>query len=639
MRRFLAALIAAILSAAVANADERILLFESDITINPDATLDVVETIRVDAEGQQIRRGIFRDFPLRAEDANGREVLVGFDVLEVTRNGEPEPYAVERANRAARVRIGQAEVWLTPGVHTYQITYRTDRQLRFFDDYDELFWNVTGNAWAFPIDVARATVHLPGDARAEDVVFFSGAFGARDQNARASLSDGGRTASFETTEPLRAYEGLTVGVKFPKGFVAEPPATEYFFRDYAGEFIAIVGAFGVLGFFIWAWNRVGRDPPKEIVVPRWDLPDGVSPALTNYIENRGISGRGFTALSAAVLNLGVNGFFDLDNQDGTLTIRRTDKPRYDVDLPVGERALIQQVAANGGRLTINKANGKKVQTMGSRFSGALEKEHRSVFYRSNSGYLTFGVVASAAVAIAALAMSGIDADAVVPLIFISFIGILLTAFAVTTGRKTGGGFASKFRLVIFFFVGATVFVNIGANFSALLFPALDQTVLIGALATLLMINVLFAFLMGAPTPLGQKRSAEIAGLKRYLTVAEEDRMNMLGSPEMSPQHYETLLPYAVALGVEKPWSNAFQKWLTAAAAAGVATAVAYHGPRWYRGDSFSGNSIGDSLGSLAGDLSSSMTSSLPAPKSSSSGFSSSGGFSGGGGGGGGGGGW
>jgi hypothetical protein len=85
-----------------------------------------------------------------------------------------------------------------------------------------------------------------------------------------------------------------------------------------------------------------------------------------------------------------------------------------------------------------------------------------------------------------------------------------------------------------------------------------------ALATLLMVNILFYFLMGAPTQIGRRRMDEIEGLRTYLKVAEADRLNMTGVPEMSPQHYETLLPYAIALGVEKPWSKSFQKWLAAA---------------------------------------------------------------------------
>ncbi|MCP5093248.1 MAG: DUF2207 domain-containing protein, partial [Gammaproteobacteria bacterium] len=151
------------------------------------------------------------------------------------------------------------------------------------------------------------------------------------------------------------------------------------------------------------------------------------------------------------------------------------------------------------------------------------------------------------------------------------------------------------------------------------------------------LNALFFFLMGAPTQLGREKMDVIAGLKTYLVLAEKDRMNMAGAPQMSPEHYETLLPYAVALGVEKPWSDAFQAWLLTAAAAGIA--AAHYSPGWYHGR-LNTNNIGDTFGEMANNIESSFTAALPAPTSSSSGFSSSGGgSSGGGGGGGGGGGW
>jgi hypothetical protein len=65
-----------------------------------------------------------------------------------------------------------------------------------------------------------------------------------------------------------------------------------------------------------------------------------------------------------------------------------------------------------------------------------------------------------------------------------------------------------------------------------------------------LLNMLYVFIMGAPTPLGSKMMDGIDGLRQYLTLAEKDRMNMAGAPAMSPQHFEKLLPYAVALGVE-----------------------------------------------------------------------------------------
>src|SRR5690606_3223898 len=134
------------------------------------------------------------------------------------------------------------------------------------------------------------------------------------------------------------------------------------------------------------------------------------------------------------------------------------------------------------------------------------------------------------------------------------------------------------------------------------------------------------FLMGAPTPLGRKMMDGIEGLRTYLTLAEKDRLNMAGAPTMSPQHFETLLPYAVALGVEKPWSRTFETWLATAAAG---TAAAAYAPGWYSGSD--PGRFGDRIGNFSSSMASTIASTIPTPtaSTSSSGFSTGGGFSGG----------
>ena len=64
------------------------------------------------------------------------------------------------------------------------------------------------------------------------------------------------------------------------------------------------------------------DPPEEIMVPRWDVPEGVSPALVNYIDKKGISGRGWTAISSAALSLAVKGIIIIEDQDGETQLQR-----------------------------------------------------------------------------------------------------------------------------------------------------------------------------------------------------------------------------------------------------------------------------------------------------------------------------
>lgn len=143
------------------NAGDHILSYHSDIVVNQDTTLSVVETIVVDVRGGDISHGIFRDFPRVYKDKYGLMRKRGFEVISVTLNNGPVEYAVEKLKRGSRVKVGSANVWLTPREYTYRIAYRTTRQLGYFDDYDELYWNVTGNGWKFPIRKVTATVTLP----------------------------------------------------------------------------------------------------------------------------------------------------------------------------------------------------------------------------------------------------------------------------------------------------------------------------------------------------------------------------------------------------------------------------------------------------------------------------------------------
>jgi hypothetical protein len=164
MRRLLALLVVVLSLATPALAEERIRSFVSEVTVNADASIDVTETITINSEGRQINHGIFRDFPTTYTDGHGQRVIVGFDVTGVTRDGRPEPYVLESLSNGVRIKIGDKDVWLENAPHRYEIRYRTTRQIGFFEKFDELYWNVTGNGWDFPIDRARVTITLPPGA-------------------------------------------------------------------------------------------------------------------------------------------------------------------------------------------------------------------------------------------------------------------------------------------------------------------------------------------------------------------------------------------------------------------------------------------------------------------------------------------
>ena len=158
MRALLFSLVLLLAASGEVAAAERITSFLSEVTIGADSALTVKETIAVVSEGDEIKRGIQRDFPTKYKDDKGLDYVVGFEVLKVKRDGHDEPYTVMSISNGKRIRIGSADVFLDDGPHVYEITYRTTGQLGYFKDYDELYWNVTGNSWTFPIEIGRAHV-------------------------------------------------------------------------------------------------------------------------------------------------------------------------------------------------------------------------------------------------------------------------------------------------------------------------------------------------------------------------------------------------------------------------------------------------------------------------------------------------
>lgn len=396
MRRLLALLL---LLATAAGAQERIVEFAADIAIGTDGVLTVTETIVVQAEGQQIRRGILRDFPTEYRDRAGNKVRVPFDVLAVRRNGAAENYAVESLDNGVRLRIGNADVLLPHGPHTYTIAYRTARQLGFFAGHDELYWNVTGNGWTLAIDRARASVTLPRPVPATQLAAegYTGLQGARGADYRAQVDDG--LGRYQTTRRLAPREGLTVALTFPKGVVSPPSAAmrvRWFLRDNAGAGAALAGLLLVSGFLYWRWHRVGRDPRAGPRFPRYEAPKGLGPAAVRFVDRMGADPPCF---AAALLGLGARGYLTIDQDGEGFTITRTGRS---VPFGPGEQAMAEKLFGGGRTVRIEKKYDADVAAAQALLAEALEREYQGELFKRNRAPLVLGFAAAAATVAAAV---------------------------------------------------------------------------------------------------------------------------------------------------------------------------------------------------------------------------------------------
>jgi uncharacterized membrane protein YgcG len=633
MRVLLTALVLLVLSAAApATAFEMIRSYVQRVEVGRDDRLAVTETITVDAEGSRIRRGIYRDFPTVFEDANGVRRQVGFSVLGVTRDGAEEPWRTERMGDTVRIWIGDADVFLSPGRYRYEIRYETTRQLRRFDDHDELFWNVTGNEWEFVIGQVEATVVLPTDVRIDRAYAYTGLYGDRGSDYRMDMGADGRSVTFTTTRMLQPREGLSVVVEMPAGTVLPPDRLDSLrnlWLDNQSAIIAGGGLAAVLLYYLVAWWRVGRDPERGTVIPLFEAPDGISAPLAQYIHERGLTNNGFTAMSAAWIALAVRGLVKLDGADKDLSIRRTAQAAP-ADLPRSERALLDWLDRRGGFAVINKHIGPAIQKLAGDFRAAVMAEKRAPYFHLNAAWLVLGVFASVATVVAVGVLSatgGQDIGSIVPMLFgLVFGGVVLGASGRLWKRR---GILVRIAAVVAGITGVAMLALTAWAVVPVARSAGTSPWFLAAMAGLVVTNGVFFALLPAATSVGRRIMDGIEGLILYMTVAEEKRLNMAGMPPVTPSRYETLLPYAVALGVEQPWTEALDSHLARAAATEADYSPAWYTGRWDRHDH---RAFASGLGAMAG----SFQSSVPAPKSSSSGRS---GGSGGGGGGGGGGGW
>ena len=570
MRAFLVC--ASLLFAIAAGAQERILNYDVTIDVQKNADLIVTENITVNSEGRSIRRGIFRDLPRYKLD-EGDTIPYQYKILSITKNGEREPFENSTNGNAKRLRIGDADVFLENGEYTYEITYRVKNEIRYGDTADELYWNVTGNYWNFPIERARAVVNFPSGTTPDAVQEINGYAGVLGRkNVPTQVSERFDPMVIDVVGAMQPREGLTLSVLFDKG-VIDPPTTAdktllWWFKNGALFFLSF-SFVGLFAYYYRAWNKVGRDPDKLPVYPRYAPPEGYSAAAVSHITHK------FVAVSAAplistLMSLAVKGAVHIESQKKSTTLNYLRKADLSAQLLADEEFLLQRLFKKKDQMNLEGKYNSDFTSAHMAFNRRIIKNYSNDYFRWNAGHTVLGL------------------------------GLSVAAFVLAVSQVYG---AWKTGFVIIF-------------------------------GALILMNLIFMFLMPAPTQKGAQVTSEIEGFKLYLKTAESKRFakdiseNVAKAPPtMTQELYERYLPYAVALDVEKPWSKYFEKMLPQEAKA--------YDPGWGQIHTARGGASRFAK-TLNSNLSSGVSSSLPQSSSSGGGG---GGSSGGGGGGGGGGGW
>ena len=290
---------------------EEIKNFQSEIYIQKDGTILVEENIEYDF-GSALRHGIYRDIPYRYSSGLSK-YSVRLDVEDVTNSsGEPYIYQVSKSGGWANIRIGDPDRKIT-GTHNYRIRYTVSGAIGFFEDHDELYWNITGDEWRVPILSSGANIYFYEEiAEGVKAACYTGAYGSTEQNCSFDITDKG--VSFKSTTPLNGGEGLTVVVGMPKGIIEEPSSATkalWFLYDnwaFSLPFIVLIAMFNF-------WRTKGKDPDTGgVIAVKYEPPENLSPAEAGTLIDEQAN---MLDITSTVIDLAVRGYLKIEEEKST----------------------------------------------------------------------------------------------------------------------------------------------------------------------------------------------------------------------------------------------------------------------------------------------------------------------------------
>lgn len=609
---------------------EGILFFHSEIYLNKRNVLKVTEVIKVEARGININRGIYRVLPENRSKSNPLK-NVSYEIVSVKKDGVAEPYHIKNENGNTVIYIGDKNTYLPPGQYLYELQYVTANHVGFFNAYDELYWNVTGNEWSFRIDSASAIIHLPPEAKILQHACYTGYTGSTSNNCTVQqIAD---TVIMWAAKYLNANEGLTVAVGFEKNVITPPPPPGYWQENGLLFFAAIAVALLLLYYFI-TWYKHGRDPDAPTIIPLFDAPNNVSPAVMGYVNDEHFRNE---LITSSIINLAIKGYLKINEtvDDGLFGLFKTTQysltklKKADNALPAEEKILLNNLFGSSNELALTGSYDSKIRDATNAFTASIDQQYKAFVSKGNNRKRVIIPTLFLIVAILTVAVFDfifIDRD--LPLLVIAAIGT-----AVLFSISIALGYMYKRHLVLMWVVALLEMTLLICLAYYLLYETdeyLENNLL--ALAILLLtgaVSVMFyAYLIRKPSIEKIKLQSEIKGLAMYLSAAEEDRLKFFNPPKLTPEVFEKFLPYAMVLGVDEIWGKTFDNLLKNASVENASYKSTWH----------SGRNLSDAMfsNSLNASLTSSIKSASTPPSSSGSGG---GGSSGGGGGGGGGGGW
>jgi uncharacterized membrane protein len=564
------ALLLCLVLIAPASADWHIARFDTQISVAQDGVIDVTERLNLVFVGSY--RGIHRDIPIEYPGPHGSNYTLFLEVIGVTDGAFPLKYESTTLNGYRHLTIYIPNAVNT--TRTVEIHYTVTNAVRWFEDHDELYWNVTGNDWQVPIENASTHIVFPmnagGKLRAQA---FTGQYGSRAQDATVQVE--GNSVSVETNGPLAMREGLTADVYIPKGVLTQPSQQAQALWFLRSNSIVLLPLWTFLVVFFFWWTK-GREPKPDIsVAPMYEPPKGMTPAEVGTLIDDVVHPRHITA---TLVDLGVKGYLKIEEVANTSSSSTRDyifhllkpQPNDWASLEQHERLMLHNMFFGYGIADAFKQIGNILAQRTPQLGAFTKPQQFGAFPNVQEvmkaraarvgGFTNLEQVRTALGSLA----PGDAAKATE--VHLSELNSLSVAIPFIKGNildelKGKGMYSVDPRAAHLTYVLRGVpFVGVGFILVYLLLRELGVVSLVGSpglflasMTSAVVIIIVFARMMRAKSKKGVDTKVEILGFQEFINRVDSDRLN-----RMPPDTFEKFLPYAMALGIENRWAKAFQ---------------------------------------------------------------------------------
>ncbi len=543
--------------------------FRADVTVRADSTLDVREEFTVRNAATSYKRGFWRDMPVSPDDRWDTRYVgeyqpdngIRVKVVEVTEDGASVGFDEGAGYSYSHLWIGPQGAPFDSGEHRFVIRYTVESALTLGDRNDVLYWNALGHGHDDRVAEAILVVHLPARVALENVhaeprIGVRGPSGARNSDSilepLEGISDG---VGYRATN-LRRRQSLSLALIFPSGAIHKPP----FDVLKRGGWVLLVPA-ALFLFYLVAWIRIGPEPKPGTIVPRYDPPEGLSPAAVRFVTTGTTDGR---TLAAVIAQLAAQGCIRVEPVDGKYKLSRLMSDRAtEASLADEERQLLVALFDDAPELMLTPSLDQRNQAQNARYVNVIHQEltrrFAGKYMTRHIGVIALGVLATfvCALLLAVTAQGRDPGGAFFFTMWILFCGLML-------GMMIEISFATAWRTALrsgkggLMLLPGTAAIAVFGGAIALLLTKLASGVSLQfaiMVAALVAVNLGWAPFLKRRTKLGRELLDQIAGFRLFLEKVHQDALNRLNPADATPQDLDRFLSYAIALEVKEAWGD------------------------------------------------------------------------------------